>query len=229
MTTNNSINLGSQGIPYYNGSGTFSAISLASQGMIYYNGTNAFSGVDGGTSGHLLTSNGTGVAPSFQAIPATVSVGSFFAYNSATLSNVSGDGTVYDPIIFNTISYDTTGGGYNSTTGIYTAPINGTYFFYSLLRVGAGASATQWASGMNTTAAAPTPAGTFSVQGSSFPTRNQVTNFYGPNAEISLYTSFVINLAAGEQVTCGFQATGGTKTSTVNANSFFCGFLVAAL
>lgn len=42
------------------------AINLNSQGIAYFNGTNTFSGVDGATSGFVLTSNGTGVAPSFQ-------------------------------------------------------------------------------------------------------------------------------------------------------------------
>jgi hypothetical protein len=37
------------------------------QGTQYLSTAGAWSGVDGGTSGHILTSNGTGVAPSFQA------------------------------------------------------------------------------------------------------------------------------------------------------------------
>lgn len=45
------------------------AVNISSQGTVYYNGTNAFSGIDGSTSGFVLTSTGTGAAPSFQAIP----------------------------------------------------------------------------------------------------------------------------------------------------------------
>ncbi len=45
---------------------TNNAINLSSQGVAYYNGTGTFSGLDGSTAGKLLTSNGTGVAPSFQ-------------------------------------------------------------------------------------------------------------------------------------------------------------------
>jgi hypothetical protein len=51
--------------------GTNNAINIASQGTVYYNGTGTFSGVDGSTAGKVLTSNGTGVAPSFQAAAAT--------------------------------------------------------------------------------------------------------------------------------------------------------------
>jgi len=36
------------------------------QGVAYYNGTGSWSGVDAGTATYVLTSNGTGVAPSFQ-------------------------------------------------------------------------------------------------------------------------------------------------------------------
>jgi Chaperone of endosialidase len=46
---------------------TNNGINITTQGTVYYNGTGTFSGVDGGASGHVLTSNGTGVAPTFQA------------------------------------------------------------------------------------------------------------------------------------------------------------------
>lgn len=46
---------------------TNNAINLSDQGVAYYDGAGTFTGVDGSTSGFVLTSNGTGVAPSFQA------------------------------------------------------------------------------------------------------------------------------------------------------------------
>lgn len=49
---------------------TNNGVNITSQGTVYYNGSNAFSGIDGSTSGFVLTSTGTGAAPSFQAIPA---------------------------------------------------------------------------------------------------------------------------------------------------------------
>lgn len=40
---------------------------IDSEGVVYYNGTGTFSGLDGGAVGNVLTSNGMGIAPSFQA------------------------------------------------------------------------------------------------------------------------------------------------------------------
>lgn len=42
------------------------SLNIGEEGVVYFNGTNAFSGLDGGTAGKVLTSNGTNVAPSFQ-------------------------------------------------------------------------------------------------------------------------------------------------------------------
>ena len=43
------------------------SINAGQQGVQYFNGTATFSGIDGSTAGKVLTSNGTLVAPSFQA------------------------------------------------------------------------------------------------------------------------------------------------------------------
>ena len=45
---------------------TSNAVNLKDQGVAYVSSTGAFSGIDASTSGKVLTSNGTGVAPSFQ-------------------------------------------------------------------------------------------------------------------------------------------------------------------
>lgn len=46
--------------------GTGNALNLGQQGVTYFDGTSVFTGVDGNTAGFTLTSNGPGVAPSFQ-------------------------------------------------------------------------------------------------------------------------------------------------------------------
>lgn len=51
------------------------AINAKQQGTQYLSTLGAWSGVDGGTAGNVLTSNGTGVAPSFQA----ASAGAYFS------------------------------------------------------------------------------------------------------------------------------------------------------
>jgi hypothetical protein len=78
-----------------------------------------------GTSGQVLTSNGAAMLPTFQSVSGGLT-GVFAAILSATQSNVTGDGTVFYPI-FNTAT--TSNAAYNTATGIYTAPSNGTYFF----------------------------------------------------------------------------------------------------
>lgn len=67
-------------------------INLNAQGTVYYNGTGTFSGVDGSTAGKVLTSNGTGVAPSFQ---------------TAATGNVTGPGSSTDNAL---VRWDGTGG-----------------------------------------------------------------------------------------------------------------------
>jgi hypothetical protein len=59
----------------------------------------------------------------------------FIAYVSANILNVTGDATSYDPVIFNTELSDQ-GSDYNTTTGIFTAPISGIYSFFSTLSLG---------------------------------------------------------------------------------------------
>lgn len=49
---------------------TNNSSDIKNQGVQYFNGTGTFSGLDGITNGYVLTSNGTGVAPSFQ-VPTT--------------------------------------------------------------------------------------------------------------------------------------------------------------
>ena len=53
------------------------------EGVAYNNGSGVWTGIDGGTAGHLMTSNGTNAAPSFQAVPSS----------SITLNGDSGSGS----------------------------------------------------------------------------------------------------------------------------------------
>lgn len=86
-----------------------------------------FQNVSGvGNSGEVLTSNGAGVLPSWQSIT-FVSQPKFFAYQNTSISNVTGDSTVYN-IPFNTVLYDTAS-GYNTGNGNYTVPVTGYWLF----------------------------------------------------------------------------------------------------
>lgn len=42
------------------------SLNIGQQGVVYFDGVSQFSGSDGGTAGQVYTSNGTGVSPSFQ-------------------------------------------------------------------------------------------------------------------------------------------------------------------
>ena len=53
---------------------------------------------------------------------------SFSANVSTAITNVTGDGTAYSPVIYDTEVFDI-GSNYDSTTGIFTAPVDGKYVF----------------------------------------------------------------------------------------------------
>jgi len=69
---------------------THNSDNITAQGVAYYNGTGSFSGIDGSTSGKLLTSNGTGVAPSFQTFSGTFTVNVQTFTSSGTYTPTSG-------------------------------------------------------------------------------------------------------------------------------------------
>jgi hypothetical protein len=80
-----------------------------------------------GTATNVLTSNGAGVSPTWQAAGGGGSSVYFSAYLSATQANVTGDNTNY-PVPFNT-AISNVGSGFNTGTGIFTAPSTGFYSF----------------------------------------------------------------------------------------------------
>lgn len=77
-----------------------------------------------GTSTQVLTSNGAGVSPTWQAIPMHAAT-AFRAYlNANTAANITGDGTLVT-VHFDTVDYDTDS-GYNTGTYTYTVPVGKT-------------------------------------------------------------------------------------------------------
>ena len=78
--------------------------------------------IDTAGAGNTVTINSTGTGTAH-----------FTADLSAAVPNVTGAGTIYT-ILFNRI-IDSLGGGFDITTGIYTAPSAGLYVFYSTVEV----------------------------------------------------------------------------------------------
>jgi len=150
-----------------------------------------------GTSGQVLTSNGAGALPTFQNnLSNSIR---FSAYRSSTLSNVTGDGTTVAPLIYNATAFNV-GSAYNTGTGLFTAPVNGNYFFSLNLRLDGL---------LNTHTLCQGYIG--------IPAGNQVANFYfNPyiisNGGIVVMTwSGTITLTAAQTVQVSVFVSGGTK------------------
>jgi hypothetical protein len=121
------------------GSTSFTAYTVICGGTTSTNSLQNVASV--GTSGQVLTSNGAASLPSFQ--DPDPSLGVYFMANlGSNLTNVTGDGTSVNPVIFDT-TVKNVGGGYDFTTGIFTAPVSGLYHFsFNLLVSGIIASHT---------------------------------------------------------------------------------------
>jgi hypothetical protein len=139
----------------------------------------------------------------------------FVAYQSATVSNVTGDGTQYT-ILFDTVVRDQAS-NYSAGTGTFTAPVTGMYLFTSTVFVQFQAVVTTlqlfFAASPNNYTIEFTNAGTIYA-----------------NSNTSLAGSAIIYLTATQTCHVTLISSGGTKTASVLATSpiqtFFCGKLL---
>jgi hypothetical protein len=121
-----------------NASGHLFDTSLTADGVIYADANGVLTSTSAGAATEVLTSNGPGVPPTFQAAGGGGNAAGFSAYASGNISNVSGDGTAYN-ILFDTTSLDTAS-AFNTGTGVYTFPFSGLWLItgtFAIFNVGA--------------------------------------------------------------------------------------------
>ena len=143
---------------------------------------------------------------------------SFSAYLSATKSNVTGDGTSYT-IIFDTTTKNV-GSYYNAATGVFTAPITGTYAFNAYVYIS------------NANIAHTVYTLTFVAGGNSYRcyTINPSPILYS-NTTMSLSGYVIVPLTSGQTCSVVLTMSGSTKTVSVNnvgdiSGTAFSGFLL---
>jgi C1q domain len=173
-------------------------------------GVITFAGTGGTTvsaSGSTITINSTGGSGGTPV--------SFNAYLSTTQTDVTGDGTVYQPI-FDAVLFNNDS-GYNASTGVFTAPLTGDYLLGVELQLNNGAAA-----------------GTlFNIVTTSH-TYAMGNTFYAAGPNVSDGSSVIASMSAGDTayVTLALTNSGGGKTISVNGGSspivsYFNGALLA--
>lgn len=139
----------------------------------------------------------------------------FGAYLNTSLSNVTGDGTQYFPIIFDSTFFDQTS-SYNAGTGIFTAPVTGVYHFQSTITLsGVGAAHN---------------AANFLIHGLGLDATFQIANPYAINAFDGLASfsgSITVHITAGTSVFMDISVNSGAKTVGIlgaDAGQYFSQF-----
>ena len=169
----------------------------------------------------ITAGSGISVTPGANTITIAATGGgakpAFGAYLNTSLANVTGDGTTYVPIVFDTTSFDVTS-NYNAGTGVFTVPTTGIYFFQSTITLsGVGAAHIN---------------ANFTLEWQ-IPVTNlifEIANPFAINAFTgltSLSGSATVHLAAGIQVFMNIQVSGGTKTVGIlgfDAGQYFSQF-----
>lgn len=140
----NVIRIGTQGSGTGQQNSTFMAgiTGVTSVGSpVAVSSTGKLSDLGFGTSTQVLTSNGPGVSPTWQAAGGGGTPVNFQAYLTSTTSYPTG--SVANVTIFDT-AISNVGSGYNTTTGIFTAPSTGYYSFATTLFFSGGVGTTQY-------------------------------------------------------------------------------------
>jgi len=175
-----------------------------------------------GTTNQIAISNGDGTSgnPTI-ALASTVlnaTQPAFLAYNSAQISNITGDATAYT-VLWDAEQYDQAS-NFNTGTGTFTSPATGKYYFACTLSLG-GLLLTH----TTCTASIVTTSTTFACIDF-----NPFTDAIGTNIAINF--SAIAAMTANDTATILLTISGGTKVvdilfgSSANLLSSFGGFLI---
>lgn len=174
-----------------------------------------------GTAAQVLTSNGAGVSPTWQAASGFTAV-NWAVQLSTNTGNVTGDNTQYK-ILYDTVIFDSAS-GYNTGTHIYTVPTTGKYnisVFNSL--GGGGVASTLFLSWISLNGAA--------YPGIRMADCNSATLGLAVNGEFILESSILLSLTSGDTLEIYVDVIGGTKNVNItggsSAGARFSGFRVA--
>jgi hypothetical protein len=129
----------------------------------------------------------------------------FQAFVSTTINSVTGDGTLYTPIYDNVV-YNRQG-GYDGTTGIFTAPVDGIYMLVAVVNMG---NVTSAMNGFNFLI----QVGTNQFQGASGNPFNMAAS-----GNVSFSTSVIIFMSAGDQANAQILISHGTKVASIIGKS----------
>jgi len=196
-----------------NTSGHLFDTSFTTNGVLYSDASGVITSTTAGTSGQVLTSNGSGSAPTYQ--PAS----GFTAVNwsvkiSGNISNVTGDGTTYT-VLYDTTTFNNGGGSYASGTGIYTIPTTGVYQINVLNFVfGGGAADTVFIGNLLINGA--TNVRLFDA--------NPATLGLTANGEFMQFASFLYSATANDTIRVQIAVNGGTKNVGVAGGTQSCIF-----
>lgn len=138
----------------------------------------------------------------------------FSAKTSAPIGNVTGDGTEYK-IICDTVSINA-GNNYNNTTGIFTAPVSGSYLFTGYISLNGLDANTKEAQGFFS-----------ATQGNEFIfSINPEPIRYGLSNAIALGGSIIINMNQADTCSLNVIVDGSTLTVGASAGCEFSGFFI---
>lgn len=185
------------------GSSSLTAYSVLAGGTTSTSAVQSVSGL--GVSGQVLTSQGAASLPLWSSVIGTAT--GFIAYKSATTNNVTGNSTVYT-VICDTATHND-GSNYNTSTGIYTAPTTGLYFFSGVVLLANVSSAYAGASTQLTTT-------TLNYQQSVL---NPGSGITVGGSEITLIINSLAFMNTGDTASFSVSVSGSTQTVSAVGNA----------